>query len=186
MGLFDWLRGRRPKPEPARPLYEAIVGQARQPGFFRDLGLPDTVDGRFESIVLHLFLLLHRLKREGEAGAVLGQALFDFFCLDMDRSLREMGAGDLGVGLRVKRMAKGFYGRVAAYDAALGRDDDAALAEALKRNVYGTMPTIDAALANALGRYVRDAVRLLDGQAVADFQAGRVAFPVPPVLVRSN
>ena len=122
---------------PTRQLYKIVVAQARNPGFYRDCAVPDTLDGRFEMIALHLFLVLHRLKGGDPATAAAAQDLHDLFFADMDQSLREMGAGDLGVGKRVKQMAKGFYGRIAAYEAGLEGDGDA-LEQALRRNLYGT------------------------------------------------
>lgn len=185
MGFFDWLGRGSKRAEQARPLYEALVAQARLPEFFRSAGLPDSVDGRFESIVLHLFLLLHRLKGQGSEAAELGQALFDLFCLDMDRSLREMGAGDLGVGPRVKRMAKGFYGRTAAYDAALAREDDAALIDALRRNAYGTVVDPDLAAVRLLAGYFRAATDQLKSQPLDRLLAGHIDFPPPPLRARA-
>ncbi len=91
---------RDPQEARARALYEGVVAQARQPGFYRDCGVPDSVDGRFELIALHAFLVLHRLKADPTDTAALGQALFDVMFQDMDQSLRELGAGDLGVGPR--------------------------------------------------------------------------------------
>src|ERR1700752_3618558 len=108
------LFGTAPVQAAAELAYARVVEQARQPGFFTDCGVPDTIDGRFELICLHAFLYLHRLKREGKRGAPLGQRFFDTMFADFDRSLREMGTGDLSVGREVKRMAQGFYGRVAA------------------------------------------------------------------------
>jgi cytochrome b pre-mRNA-processing protein 3 len=99
---------------PADRLYGAAVAQARNPAFYVECRVPDTLDGRFDLIVLHLCLLIRRLRREGETGATLAQALFDTTFDDMDRSLREMGVGDLGVGRRVKAMASAFYGRATA------------------------------------------------------------------------
>src|SRR3954464_9479373 len=90
--------------------YCRIVEQARRPGFFTDCGVPDTVDGRFELICLHAFLYLHRLKREQQGASALGQRFFDTMFADFDRSLREMGTGDLSVGREIKRMAEAFYG----------------------------------------------------------------------------
>src|SRR3546814_10206076 len=100
-------------------LGEEIVWQERRPGLYRDLGVPDNLDGRFEAIVLHLVLVLRRLKRDFPEGLELAGELQEAFFEDMDRSLREMGAGDLGVGKRVKRMAEGFMGRLAGYEGAL-------------------------------------------------------------------
>src|SRR5690242_9073061 len=90
-----------------RALYGAIVAQARAPAFYMNYGVPDTLDGRFELLVLHAFLYFRRLKREpaAEAGEA-GQAVFDLMFLDMDRSLRELGVGDLSVPKKIKRMAQ--------------------------------------------------------------------------------
>jgi cytochrome b pre-mRNA-processing protein 3 len=159
----------------ARDLYGRIVAAARQPAFYRELGVPDSIDGRFEMIALHLFLVLHRLKQAGEpAAAALAQALFDMAFADMDASLREMGAGDLGVGRRVKQMATGFYGRAAAYEEGLA--GAAGLEEALRRNLYGTIDPAPAELA-AMARYLRAAVESLARQPAAALGQGRVDFP---------
>ena len=122
----------------ARRLYDAIVTQGRRPEFYRDWGVPDSLDGRFDMIALHSFLVLHRLKRDHDATAELAQNLFDTLFLDMDRALRELGAGDLGVGKRVKAMARGFYGRVAAYENGLSTSEEA-LGKALERNLFATV-----------------------------------------------
>src|SRR5579885_2019728 len=100
----------------AAALYRAVVAQARAPAFYVAYGVPDTLDGRFDLIALHMFLVLHRLKSDTDASTV-SQALFDIMFDDMDRSLREMGVGDLGVGRRVRAMAEALYGRMAAYEA---------------------------------------------------------------------
>ena len=132
--MFSLFRPRSPfarVPE----LYGAIVAQARQPVFFADWGVPDTVFGRFETVSLHVFLVQRRLKDGGAADEALAQRLFDHFFGDVDRSLRELGVGDLSVGKKVKAFAKGFYGRIVAYEKALDAGDGAELAAALARNV---------------------------------------------------
>jgi len=118
-------------------LYDSCVVQARLPVFYQELGVPDTVDGRFEMVALHCFMTISGLNKAGNAR--LGQALFDVFFLNMDRSLREMGVGDLGVPKHMKRMMQGFNGRRLNYQKALESHDDAALKEVLIRNVYGTV-----------------------------------------------
>src|SRR5216683_4903793 len=150
--------------------YGRIVEHAREPGFFTDGGVPDTVDGRFELICLHAFLYLHRLKREQQRAAPLGQRFFDTMFTDFDRSLREMGVGDLSVGREVKRMAQAFYGRVAAYDAGLA-GDKAVLAAALARNLFGTAPAAPNRLA-AMATYVRREAAGLRAQDMAALLAG--------------
>ena len=177
--MSSWNPFRRRRDEvDAAPLYAAIVAQARQPGFYLEAGVPDSLDGRFELIALHLYLVLSRLKRGGEGPAALAQATVDAFTADMDASLREMGAGDLGVGKRVQRMAAGFYGRVAAYDAA---QDESALTDALRRNLYGTVGVDDGRLA-AMAGYLDRAQVQLSAQAVSDLEAGRPTFPDPAAI----
>ena len=126
---------KRPEEE-AQALYAAAINQARQEFLFKDFGVPDTIDGRFDMISLHIFLVLRRLKVETKRTAELAQCLFDTMFADMDRSLREMGAGDLGVGRRVKVMATAFYGRLSAYEKALVNSDLKALEEAILRNIF--------------------------------------------------
>lgn len=160
----------------ADALYAALVEQARRPVFYTEFGVPDTVDGRFEMIVLHMFLVLHRLKVEPGHEA-FGQDLFDTMFADMDRSLREMGVSDLSVGRHVKNMAKGFYGRVAAYEAGLTDMSGAALADALRRNVYGTLA--EAPDPAPLAAYLRASVAALAAQPVGELTAGRTVFAEP-------
>src|SRR5687767_3788370 len=114
-----------------RRLYAAIVAAARHPAPYRFWQVPDTVEGRFDMIVVHAYLVLDRLKSE-DAG--FRQALVDEFFADMDRSLRELGVGDLGVGKKVRKLAEAFYGRIAAYDKAM--PDMLKLETAIARNVF--------------------------------------------------
>ena len=161
-------------PQAAR-LYAAIVAQARQPEFYATGGVPDTVDGRFEMIALHTYLVLRRLRAAGETEERLAQALVDVLFSDMDASLREMGAGDLGVGKRVKQMATAFYGRVAAYEAAEKAGD---IPQALARNLFGTAAPQPGQLA-AMTRYVDAARNALSVQPLADIEAAKPNFPEP-------
>jgi cytochrome b pre-mRNA-processing protein 3 len=162
-------------------LYEAAVAQARQPAFYGDRGVPDTLDGRFELISLHVSLILRRLRLDTGDSGPLGQNLFDAMFSDMDRSLREMGAGDLGVAPRVKKMAKAFYGRLAAYDAGLlpeaGVED---LAEAVRRNIYGTVADPDSDNVAALVNYIRREDDSLATQPSKGVFNGEVSFGPAP------
>jgi cytochrome b pre-mRNA-processing protein 3 len=157
--------------------YRQVVEQARQRVFFAECGVPDTLDGRFELICLHAFLYLHRLKSERPQAEALAQAFFDTMFGDLDRGLREMGAGDLGVGRRVKRMAQGFYGRVRAYEGGIAADD-AVLGAALARNLFGTVAGSLTHL-DAMAAYVRRAADDLRGQQAAELLAGRIRFVSP-------
>ena len=99
-------------------LYGMIVAQARLPVFYRDYAVADTVNGRFDLIVLHLALVLDRLAQDPAAQSV-GQGVFDLFCRDMDDNLREMGIADLKVPKEMRRMGEAFYGRSQAYLSAI-------------------------------------------------------------------
>ena len=138
----------------AHALYLQIVDDARQPQFYTDYGVPDTLDGRFDMITLHMFLISERLKKDGSHDALeLLRAVTEVFFADMDRSLREMGSSDTGVGKRIKKMSQAFYGRLLAYQAACG--DDAKLQEALIRNLYRG-DTAQLAHAMAMSSYVQN------------------------------
>jgi cytochrome b pre-mRNA-processing protein 3 len=157
--------------------YAEVVEQARRPEFFTGYGVPDTLDGRFELVCLHAFLYLRRLKGEAEAAAV-AQVFFDTMFADFDRSLREMGTGDLSVGREIKRMAEAFYGRVAAYEQGLAGDDSVLLA-ALARNLFGTAPPHPARL-QAMAGYMRREAARLNEEGAEELLAGRLSFGGPP------
>ncbi len=160
-------------------LYGAIVEQARQPGFYRDRGVPDTLDGRFDLLVLHAFLVLRRLNALGPEGQAMAQELADLIFTDMDGNLREIGVGDLSVGKRIKAMAKAFFGRLTVYDRALAEGGDE-LTQALVRNLYGTVAHPDPAQAALVAGYVRAADLLLAGQGADTLLKGQVSFPPAP------
>jgi cytochrome b pre-mRNA-processing protein 3 len=159
--------------------YRRIVEQARRPGFFLNGGVPDTIDGRFELICLHAFLYLHRLKGEQPRSARHGRRFVAAMFADFDRSLREMGTGDLSVGREVKRMAEAFHGRFAAYQEGLAADD-AVLRPALARNLFGTTFPEPAQVA-AMAEYTRGQAAALSCQDTGALLAGDIAFSDPPV-----
>jgi cytochrome b pre-mRNA-processing protein 3 len=172
MPLARVLQRRRAR-ENACALYDQIVAQARQAAFYARLGVPDTVDGRFELVALHAFLVFERLGAERDA-AEFAQLVFDRMFDDFDRALREMGTGDLSVGKEVKRMAKAFYGRSDAYRRGLA-GGDGELVEALRRNLYGTGAPAEEEL-RAMAAYARAAARRLAAQPLAALLAGEAGF----------
>lgn len=178
MRFWPWTSDRRREREAvAQRLYAAIVAAARRPEFYREGGVPDTLDGRFELVTLHAYLVLHRLRLE-PAAAEPAQTLFDAMFLDMDESLREIGVGDLGVGRRIKQMGQAFYGRAAAYDAGLAAADPAVLEAALARNLYGTVSPPPP----SLGRVAAYMRTVTDDFAKIPFDRlleGGLAFPEP-------
>jgi cytochrome b pre-mRNA-processing protein 3 len=170
---------------PPRPTIEAIYGmivaQARSVAFYQDYGVPDTVNGRFDMVLLHLWLILRRLRACAD-GAPLSQALLDRFCSDMDDNLREMGVGDLSVPKRMLKFAEAFYGRTAAYDTGLQKSGDE-LAQALARNV---LLATDAARAAPLASYVRAAVAALDATDERRLKDGTWRFADPQAYSKNG
>ncbi len=177
--------GNDPATATTHGLYNAIVAQARRPEFYLGLGAPDTLEGRFDMIIIHAVLLMRRLKREDQAAHDLSQAVFDLMFADMDRNLREMGVGDLAVGKRVKKMAQAFYGRLAAYGEGLDRPGEEGLESltgALERNLYArSEPTPDKTA--AMAKYLIGEAAALDAHSLADLMAGRVGFGNPPETI---
>jgi cytochrome b pre-mRNA-processing protein 3 len=171
---------RNPDQATIASLYGAIVAQARVPAFYRAYGVPDTALGRFDLVLLHLLLLLLRL-RGSDAQQALGQGVFDAFCRDMDDNLREMGVSDVGVPRTMRRLAEAFYGRSRAYEAALAAEGDEVLVAALTRNVYAGVAAPVAAA--ALAAYARAAARILADADDAALARGEARFPEPAGFV---
>ena len=174
MGLLSLLRPGRYE-RVGFALYGAAVAAARDPFLYTVVGVPDTLDGRFDTVSLHAFLLIRRLKREPAPGPALAQAVFDAMFSDMDVNLREMGVGDLSVGRKVRAMWEAFHGRSVAYEAAMNAIDAGALEAALVRNVWRGIPP-----AGAMSAVLRDLVLVQDThlrtQNLADLARGRVRF----------
>ena len=122
----------------AENAYAKIVAQARRPDFYESYGVDDTLDGRFDILVIHAFLFFRRLKSAEGRAADFSQLVFDTMFSDLDHSLREMGVGDMSIGKKVRKMGDAFYGRTKAYDAAMDAHgtEPAGLADAVRRNVF--------------------------------------------------
>jgi len=180
----QWLSILTPKSrkKAAISLYVTLVTQSRAPSFYTECGVADSVDGRFDMIAIHCFLVMNRLKDCGKAAGQLSQVLFDEMFNDMDRGLRELGVGDMGVGKRVRAMAKAYMGRVDAYDRALEAGDDA-LEEALRRNLYRGDDQA-AGHARAMADYMRREHASLAAQADDAFLSGIVTFGPAPGSTR--
>ncbi|WP_306253546.1 ubiquinol-cytochrome C chaperone family protein [Parvularcula sp. IMCC14364] len=162
--------------EAASDLYNDIVEQARKPVFYLALEVPDTKEGRFDLITLHMFLVLRRLKTEPDTSGRFAQKLFNVMFRNMDHSLREMGAGDLTVGKKVRVLAEAFYGRVSVYGAALDSDDQEALLKALGRNIYDD-EAYDRVVLRRLAEYISHTESDLSSQSVDRLMLGIVRFP---------
>ncbi|HET6607372.1 MAG TPA: ubiquinol-cytochrome C chaperone family protein [Rhodopila sp.] len=171
--MAGFFRRRGKHEHAAYHLYGSAVAAARDPYLYATLGLPDTLDGRFDAICLHVYLLIRRLNHDNPAGAEMAQAVFDAMFHDMDINLREMGVGDMSVGKRNRKMWEAFHGRSAAYAAAW--DDTDALAAAIGRNFWrGAEPP--AASPAILVRLVRAQFAALLAQSATTIMAGTVQF----------
>ena len=171
--MAGFLRRRDKYERAAFQLYGAAVAAARDPWLYATLGIPDTLDGRFDAIGLSVYLMIRRLTAEPEPGPALAQAVFDAMFLDMDTNLREMGVGDMSVGKRNRAMWEAFHGRSAAYASAWA--DSQALEAALARNLWrGETPP--AGSAAALARFARAQSAHLAGKPLAALAQGAIHF----------
>jgi cytochrome b pre-mRNA-processing protein 3 len=159
-------------------LHAAVSAAARAPALYTELGVPDTVEGRFEALCLHVILALRRLNRLPPPAADVAQDLVDSVFRQLDASLRELGVGDLSVAKRMKKLGAAFYGRAAGYDAALEARDDGPLRAVLARNVLGGAPE-----AGGLAAYVRAADAALAGADLDALLRQGPPFPEPGAFV---
>jgi cytochrome b pre-mRNA-processing protein 3 len=176
--VLTWLKKRRDRQVTARSFYGSIVTRARARIFYADWGVPDTLQGRFEMIVLHMVLALRRLAAEGRAGARLARALNEAFVIDLDDVMREMTFGDLAVPREVKRAAAALYDRHRAYLAALASPHDMVLPQAIAAQL-AYLPHDGRLDAPRLAAYMRRAAAALEAQPSAQVLAGEPAWPQP-------
>lgn len=170
-GLFRPKSDRR-----AGEIYRRAVDDARQPVFYERFGVPDTIEGRMEMVMLQTGLVVSRLSAD-DADRALARDVSEAFFSDMDGSLREIGTSDLGVPKKMKKIASAFYGRLQAYGEAA---DEAALAAAVTRNIHGGAPHPGAA---GLARYIRTVAAVLRDAPAADVVAGRHVLPDPAAFL---
>jgi cytochrome b pre-mRNA-processing protein 3 len=182
--IFGLFRRRNPNADIVDRLYTAVADASRRPAFYRDLAVPDTVEGRFELMVLHVVLVLRRLHALPPPADDLARDLVDATFAQFDSALRELGVSDIGVPKRMKDLAGAFYGRAKAYEAAFG-EGRAALESALLRNVYAGSPEREGA-ARRLATYVEAAGTALEGASFDDFTAGRLPFPEADPFTRED
>ncbi|MBM6595529.1 ubiquinol-cytochrome C chaperone family protein [Microvirga pudoricolor] len=178
--IFNLFR-RDPRREMIATLYERVATASRQPGLYTGLGVPDTLEGRFESLSLHMILALRALRGRPDPAAEVAKDLTDALFRDLDSSLREMGVGDTVVPKRMKKLASAFYGRAHAYDAALDAGDETGVAEVLARNVQGSdVP------AEALARYVLAADRRIRQPDLDAILEKGLDFPTPETFMETS
>lgn len=182
--MLGWFKGRSLRRRTGQQLYERIVAQARDPALYEACGVPDTMDGRLEMVLLHTVLVLDRLHTEGAAGHRLGQHLMERLVAGVDDALRRIGLGDDSVAPRIRRLAGALAERTRDYRAALRPDPGAAgvsLEAALVEHVYGGAPNPAGheaqASARRLAAYARRARAALAAQGADGLLSGKLAFP---------
>jgi cytochrome b pre-mRNA-processing protein 3 len=176
--IFAQWRARRASNGLIEQIRGEIVAAARRPALYEALGAPDRIDGRFELLTLHAGLVLRRLAGLGGVGDGVAQDLVNSLFTHFDDTLREMGFSDVGVAKRLKTMGSAFYGRNAAYAAALDESSPADLATALARNVYGNIGSEADPKAEALADYIVSLDAALTAIPIEAFTAGRFRFPL--------
>lgn len=173
--MLTWWRGRSKTGRTATNLYGSIVTAARREPFYVDYGVSDTTDGRFALLVAHMFLVMERLRAEGEAGQELSRSLVETFVTDMDDSMREMGVGDLSVPKKVKKAAGALYDSVAVFRQ-VAEEPEETLAGALRQTL---MQGESEPAALAVAAYMRRAGAALADWPAAELLSGRVKFADP-------
>ncbi|MBL41321.1 MAG: hypothetical protein CMM49_01530 [Rhodospirillaceae bacterium] len=156
----------------AENVFKLIVSQSRKKIFYTKLSVPDTIDGRFELIVLHTYLVVRCLKNtkyKKNFGRDIMTKLFD----DFDLSLRELGVGDMGMGRKIKVMADSFYGRCKAYEEGL-KLGDKELEAAITRNIYGGK--IEREVASILVDYVKSEAKYIENLSFEEINYGKFNF----------
>jgi cytochrome b pre-mRNA-processing protein 3 len=176
MFLDRWLKPRPAKAAGAK-LYASAVAQARSAIFYRDFGVRDSLEGRFELFSLHVIFLIERLKGQGDAAAETSQAVFDSYVKGLDDAFREIGVSDTAVGKKMKKLAGAFYGRLKAYDEAVATLPElAGVTDFLARTVFEERGEGDL---SALSSYVIKTREALAEQPLEGLLQGDVTWPNP-------
>jgi cytochrome b pre-mRNA-processing protein 3 len=169
--ILQHLFGRK-KPDPSSALYATIVAAARQPKFYAAWQVPDTLDGRFDMLVLHFFLAMDRMREFGTEAVDFRQALTDRFFAEMDAALREVGVGDLVVGKKVRKMAEAYFGRATAYTTAMAIGENE-MRDAIARNIF---PGTEKSSASDLAKWCFEARKTLATFNFENYKSGNVKF----------
>lgn len=153
-------------------LHHAVVEQSRSPSLYGPGRLPDTVEGRFEALTLHVLLIMRRLRHLPPPAAEVAQELVDAVFAHLEITLRETGIGDMGIPKRMKKLARAFYDRTVKYEAALEAGDEEALGAELALRLGIAAPEIA-----ATARYCLAAERRLAACDLDAILGGRAMFP---------
>lgn len=175
--MFHLFKTKNPYEQKANDVYGKALSHVRQSSFYEEYEVPDTLDGRFDLLILHAFLVVNRMNAEDEQGHDFNQELFDAMFADIDQTLREIGIGDTGIPKHMRRMMRGFNGRMHTYAEAL--DSEKSLQQSLSRNLYGTHEDVSDQVLSKMAVYVLDNVSLLEKLSGEQVMNGQFSFKAP-------
>lgn len=172
--MFGLFKSKNPYEQAVHSVYSKALENSRNKQFYLEYDVPDTFDGRFDLLLLHVFLVFNRMLKESAVKADdFNQALFDETFKDMDQTLREMGIGDMGVPKHMRKMMKAFNGRMHSYQSAI---KEKTLSFALKNNLYGTTPDVAPDAILKMEQKVLQMQEHLQKQSVEDIVSGKIEF----------
>ncbi len=174
--MFRWFGERAARKEAAEKIYDAIVAQSRNPAFYLRFGVPDTLSGRFDMLVIHMFMVLQNLRLAGKEGELLGREVVEAFIREMDSMVRDLGVSEDQVPAEVRRIAGLFYGQILIYAQAAEKEDTAALAEAVWKSFRSGNPNTQVN-AQAVAEYIITALHTVRETPLTHLLQGFLGFP---------
>jgi cytochrome b pre-mRNA-processing protein 3 len=175
--MFRWFAGRAARKDAAERIYDAIVAQSRNPAFYLRCGVPDTLSGRFDMLVIHMFVVLQILKLGGREGQLLAQEIVEAFIREMDTMVRDLGVSDRNVPKEVRKIAQLFYGQLLAYSSAVQRGEAKGLANEVWKSFQsgeGSNPSIGA---DTISNYMRQSIKNIQEMPLNMLLQGNIRFP---------
>jgi cytochrome b pre-mRNA-processing protein 3 len=174
--MFRWFSERAARRDAAEKIYDAIVAQSRNPVFYVRCGVPDTLSGRFDMLVIHMFIVMQNLKLGGKEGELLGREIVEAFVKEMDSMVRDLGVMDLQVPQEVRKIASLFYGQLIVYTDAVEKKNRQALAEAVWKSFHSGDESANVA-ANELADYILRGIRNISEMPLNMLLQGNLMFP---------
>jgi cytochrome b pre-mRNA-processing protein 3 len=176
--MFRWFAGRAARKEAAEKIYDAIVAQSRNPSFYIRCGVPDTLSGRFDMLVIHMFIVLQILKLGGREGQLLAQEIVEAFIREMDTMVRDLGVSDRNVPKEVRKIAQLFYGQLLAYSTALQRNEPKLLAGEVWKSFQSSDGNKQQAVASeSISTYINQSIKSIQEMPLNMLLQGNIRFP---------
>ncbi len=176
--MFRWFAGRAARKEAAEKIYDSIVAQSRNPGFYLHCSVPDTLSGRFDMLVIHMFIVLQILKIGGREGQLLAQEIVEAFIREMDTMVRDLGVSDRNVPKEVRKIAQLFYGQLLAYSTTMQRNDIPGLAEEIWKSFQSAEASVEQQVAaDDLAQYIVQSIKNIQEMPLNMLLQGNIRFP---------